>query len=184
VVNFDTLEFSDEIYGKSSRIRFSDIDNHTLRFLHRWLSFKLFLMQKLRSITIGEFRCLYAMVHRTKYTLVANIVDYFKEIRTFLGPIECTSLVTRIALNLGCEEMDTVSYIAGDVPILSLSHFVHPHILREEPDRSISMLYEGGSKVLRLPNLALALHSFEQLTFQLDRMGDMCQSYTRLEVTR
>jgi hypothetical protein len=46
VVNFDTLEFSDEIYGKSSRIRFSDIDNHTLRFLHRWLSFKLFLMQK------------------------------------------------------------------------------------------------------------------------------------------
>jgi hypothetical protein len=35
MVNFDRLEFSDEIFGKSSRIRFSDIQNPTLRFLHR-----------------------------------------------------------------------------------------------------------------------------------------------------
>jgi hypothetical protein len=31
----------------------------------------------------------------------------------------------------------------GDVPILGLSHFVHTHVLCEEPDHSISMLYEG-----------------------------------------
>jgi hypothetical protein len=35
LVNFVRLEFSDEISGKSSRIRFSDIHNPTLRFLHR-----------------------------------------------------------------------------------------------------------------------------------------------------
>jgi hypothetical protein len=36
----------------------------------------------------------------------------------------------------------------GDVPILGLHHFVHAHILREESDYTISMLYEGGSKAL------------------------------------
>jgi hypothetical protein len=168
MVNFDRLEFSDEISGKTSRIRFSDIHNPTLRFLHRWMPFTLFLMRELRSVTVAELRCLYAMVHRIKYTPVANIVDYFKEIHTMTGPIECSALVTRIALNHGCEEMANVSYIAGDVHILDLSHFVHAHILREEPDRSISMLYESGSKVLRLPNPALALHSCEQLALQLD----------------
>jgi hypothetical protein len=103
------------------------------------------------------------------------------------------SLVTRIALNLGCEEMANVSYIAGDVTILGLSHFMHAHILREEPDRSISMLYEVGSKVLRLPNPTVALESCEQLTLQLNRMGDAHHSYigqkdthrrAHLEVTR
>jgi hypothetical protein len=44
MVNFDRLEFSDEISVKSSRIRFSDIHNPTIRFLHRWLSFTLFLI--------------------------------------------------------------------------------------------------------------------------------------------
>jgi hypothetical protein len=153
----------------------------------------LFLMRELHFVTVAEFRCLYVMVHKIKYTLVADIVDYFKEIRTLSGPIEGTSLVTRIALNLGCEEMANVPYIARDVPIPGLSHFMHAHILREEPDHSISMLYEGGSKVLWLPNPVLVLHSCEQLTLRLGRMGDACHSYigppwTRgrayLEVTR
>jgi hypothetical protein len=36
---------------------------------------------------------------------VADIVDYFKEICTLSRSIECTSLVTRIALNIRCKEM-------------------------------------------------------------------------------
>jgi hypothetical protein len=91
------------------------------------------------------------MVHRIKYTLVANIIDYFKEIHTLSGSIECISLVTHIALNIDCPEMHKVAYIEGDVPILGLSHFVHAHVFCEEPDHSITMLYEGGNKVLRYP---------------------------------
>jgi hypothetical protein len=68
MVNFDRLEFSDDISGKTSRIRFSDIHNPTLRFLHRWMPFTLFLMRELRFVTVAELRCLYAMVHRIKYT--------------------------------------------------------------------------------------------------------------------
>jgi hypothetical protein len=63
------------------------------------------------------------------------------------GPTECTSLVTRIAMNLRYSDL---AYIERDVPVLGLDHFVHAHILREKPDYSVSMLY--GRKVIRLSN--------------------------------
>jgi hypothetical protein len=84
--NFHRVEFYDEILGRPDRIRFlhrfSDIHNPTLRFLHRWLSFTLFPMRELHSITVAEFRCLYVMVRKIWYSPVADIVDYFKEIHT------------------------------------------------------------------------------------------------------
>jgi hypothetical protein len=83
-----------EISEKSSRIRFSDIYNSILRFLHRWISFTLFPVRELCSVTVAELKCLFAMVHKIRYSPVANIVDYFKEIRTLAGLIKCTSMVT------------------------------------------------------------------------------------------
>jgi hypothetical protein len=139
--NFNKVEFSDAIFGKSTRLRFRDIHNPSLRFLHRWMLFMLFAMAELRSITTPELKSLFAMVNRIKYTPVADIVDYFKNVHKMLGPIVCTSMVTWIAINLGCTEMANLAYIEGDVPDLGLDHFVHAHILREEPDHSLSMLY-------------------------------------------
>jgi hypothetical protein len=71
-------------------------------------------------------------------------------------------MVTRVAINLGCLEMANLAYMEEDVPVLSLDHFVHAHILCEEPDHSLSMLY--GRKVIWLPNLGLQLYSCERLT--------------------
>jgi hypothetical protein len=68
------------------------------------------------------------MVNRIKYTPVVGIVAYFKNVHKMSGPIECTSIVTQIAMNLGCPEMANLAYIKGDVPILGLDHFVHAHI--------------------------------------------------------
>jgi hypothetical protein len=107
-------------------------------------------MAELRSVTNPELKCLFAMVNSIKYTSVADIIDYFKNVHKMSGPIECTSMVTRIAMNLGCPEMTNLAYIEGDVLDLGLDHFVHVHILREEPDHSLSMLY--GRKAIRLPN--------------------------------
>jgi hypothetical protein len=80
------------------------------------------------------------MVHRIKYTLVADIVDYFKNVHKMSGPIECTSMVTQIVMSLGCPKMANLFYIEGDVPILGLEHFFHAHILREEPSHSLSII--------------------------------------------
>jgi hypothetical protein len=55
--------------------------------------------------------------------------------RCNIEPIECTSIVTRIALNLECPEMAHVSYIEGDVPILGLTHF-----LEAGPDHSKAII--------------------------------------------
>jgi hypothetical protein len=151
--NFNKVEFSDAISRKSAKLRFSDIHNPSLRFLHRWMSFTLFPMAELHSVTTPELKCLLDMVNRIKYTPVADIVDYFKNVHKISGPIECTSKVTWIAMNLGCPEIANLAYIEGDVPDLGLDHFVHAHILREEPDHSLSMLY--GRKAIRLPNLGL-----------------------------
>jgi hypothetical protein len=49
--NFNKVEFSDAISRKSARLRFSDIHNPSLRFLHRCMPFTLFPMAELRSVT-------------------------------------------------------------------------------------------------------------------------------------
>jgi hypothetical protein len=67
--NFNNVEFSDAISGKSARLRFSVIHNPSIRFLHRWVSFTLFPMAELRSVTTPELKCMFAMVNRIKYTL-------------------------------------------------------------------------------------------------------------------
>jgi hypothetical protein len=94
--NFNKVEFSDAISRKFARLRFSDIHNPSLRFFHRWMSFMLFPMAELRSITTIELNYLFAMINRIKYTPVADIVDYFTNVSKISRPIESTSLVTWI----------------------------------------------------------------------------------------
>jgi hypothetical protein len=119
--NFNKDEFSDAISRKSARLRFSDIHNPSLRFLHRWMLFKLFPMVKLHTVTTSELKCLFAMVNRIKYAPIADIVDYFKNVHKMSGPIECTPMVTQIAMNLGCPEMANLAYIEGMYPFLVLT---------------------------------------------------------------
>jgi hypothetical protein len=180
--NFNKVEFSDAISRKSTRLSFSDIHNPSLRFLHRWMSFTLFPMVELCSVATPEPKCLFAMINRIKYTPVADTVDYFKNVHKMSGPIECTSMVTRIAMNLGCPEIANLAYIEGDAPILGLDHFANAHILCEGPDHSLSMLY--GRKTIQLPNPGLRLYSCQSLTLQFDRIGVAHQSFTGPPRTR
>jgi hypothetical protein len=108
--NFNKVEFSDTISRKSARLRFSDIHHPSLKFLHRWMSFMLFPMVELCSVTTTELKCMFAMVNRIKYISVADIVNYFTNVSKILGQIECTSLVTRIAMNL---RYSNLAYIEG-----------------------------------------------------------------------
>jgi hypothetical protein len=177
MINFNKVEFSDAISEKSTNLRFNDIHNTSLTFLHKWMSFTLFPMVELRLAATPELKYLFTMVNRIKYTPVADIVGYFKNVHRMSGPIECTSMVAQIAMNLGCPEMANLAYIEGDVPILGLNHFVHAHILCEEPDYSVSMLY--CRKAIRLPNPTLQLYSCESLTLQFDWMGEAHHSFSR-----
>jgi hypothetical protein len=126
----------------------------------------LFLTREHRYVTVAELNCLFAMaVHRITYTPIADIVDYYKEICTLSGPIECTSLVTSIALNIGCPEVDNKAYIERGSMYLSLVF-----LTLCMPDYFISMLSGGSNKVLVLPNQAYLLCSCDQLIVQLNTM--------------
>jgi hypothetical protein len=81
-------------------------------------------------------------------------------------------LTYRDLLNLGYSDLP---YIEGDVPVLGLDNFVHRHILREEPNYSVSMLY--GRKKIRLPNPPLRLYFCESLTLQFNRIGEAHHSF-------
>jgi hypothetical protein len=71
------------------------------------------------------------MVNRMKYTHVADIIDYFKNVHKMSGPIECTSMVTRIAMNLGCPKMASLAYIEGVYLFLVLAIlFTHTSCVR------------------------------------------------------
>jgi hypothetical protein len=111
--NFNKVEFSDAISRKSTRLRFNDIHSPSLRFLHRWMSSTLFSMAELRSVATRELKYLFAMVNRMRYTLVADSVDYFKNVHKMSRAIECTSMITRIAMNLGCPKVTNLAYIEG-----------------------------------------------------------------------
>jgi hypothetical protein len=75
-------------------------------------------MVELRSVTTVKLKCLFAMVNMIKYTPVADIVDYFTNVSKISGPIECTSFVTRIAMNLGYSDL---AYIEGMYLLLVLT---------------------------------------------------------------
>jgi hypothetical protein len=80
----------------------------------------LFPMTELCFVATPKHKCLFSIVNRIKYTLVADIVDYFKNVHKMSRPIECTSMATQIAMKLRCPEMDNLAYIMGDVPVLYL----------------------------------------------------------------
>jgi hypothetical protein len=44
-------------------------------------------MIELHSVTTLELKCMFAMLNRIKYTHVADIVDYFKNVHKMSGPI-------------------------------------------------------------------------------------------------
>jgi hypothetical protein len=78
----------------------------------------LFPMEELCSVTTAELKCLFVMVNRIKYTPIADIVDYFTNVPKISGLIECTSLVTQIAMNLGYSNL---VYIEGVYMFLVLT---------------------------------------------------------------
>jgi hypothetical protein len=119
--NFNKLHFIDDIYRKCTSLSFTDIYNPSLRFLHKRMSFMLFPMAELRSVATPDLKRMFAMVNRIKYTPVADIIDYYKNVHKMSGLIECTTMVTRIVINLGCPEMANLAYIEGVYRFLVLT---------------------------------------------------------------
>ena len=83
------------------RPRINDIHHPTLWFMHKWIGFSVFPRPNFRIVRVDDLKLLYAMVKRRKVSPVKFMMNQCKDVFYLMGDVECTSLVTRIAQNLG-----------------------------------------------------------------------------------
>lgn len=140
--DFDRLGFWKEIASSSdaSLPRTNNIHNPTLRFMHRWLAMTLFPRLDIHTIRVDEMKLLYAMINRIHVSPIKCMLEYWLGIFRRGGDVECTSLITRIARNLGLLDTALINYISTNRPTLEFDHFIHAHIMRIE-NGSLIMTY-------------------------------------------
>ena len=99
--------------------------------MYKWLGFYLFPRSDFRTIRNDELKLLYAMIKRQKLSPVKVMMTQWLEIPSLKGDVGCTSLVTRIAKNLGLLKNASIIYI--DVPrwLIDYDYFNHAHMLKK-----------------------------------------------------
>ena len=112
------------------RPRTNDIHHPTLRFMNKWLGFSLFPRNNIRTVRNDELKLLYAMVKRKKVSPIKFTMAQWAEIPGLKGDVGCTSLVTRIARNLGLLANASITYIDSPRWIIDYGYFNHAHMLK------------------------------------------------------
>jgi hypothetical protein len=106
-----------------------------------------------------ELKLLYAMVKRRKVSPIKFMMKQWKEILELKVDVGCTSLVTRIAKNLGLLENAFVAYIA-DIPDwhIDFEYFIQSHMLKKKKDGKLVMMYMDYKNEIPLPDQNLGLY--------------------------
>ena len=123
--------------------RCNDIHNPTLRLMHKWLAITLFPRDDVRPVRNNELLILYAMVNKIKISATQALVKQWLSNFKMTGPIECTSLITRIATRVGALEGNSIPFIEGDRAYIDESYLIQGHILKKGPDDSLIFLLMG-----------------------------------------
>ena len=79
--------------------------------MHKWLGFSLFPRSDFHTVRNDELKLLYAMIKRKKVSAVKFLMNLWLEISGLKGDVGCTSLVIRLAKNLGLLEDASITYI-------------------------------------------------------------------------
>uniref|UniRef100_K3ZLP3 Uncharacterized protein n=1 Tax=Setaria italica TaxID=4555 RepID=K3ZLP3_SETIT len=105
---------SQVIVGKFAP-RCNKIHNPTLRLMHKWLALSLF----------GRFSPVEPMI--------SQWLEHFK----MIGPIECTSLITRIASKVRALDGIAIPYIQTPHTIIDEAYLIQGHILKHDANQSL-----------------------------------------------
>ena len=81
------------------------------------------------------------------------MMKQWKEIPELKGDVGCTSLVTRIAKNLGLLNNAFVAYI-NDIPhcLIDYEYFNQAHMLKKGKNRKLVMMYMDYTNKILLPD--------------------------------
>ena len=109
---------------------------------------------------MDELKLLYAMVKRRKVSPVKFMMNQWKEVFELKGDVGCTSLVTRIAQNLGLLKKASLSYIE-DINrwYIHYEYFFKAHMLKKNNNGQLVMMYLGYTTEILLSDQNLSLYA-------------------------
>jgi hypothetical protein len=104
--------------------------------MHKWLTITLFPRDDVRPVRNDELLILYAMVNKIKISLAQALVRQWLSNFKMTGPIECTSLITRITTRIGALEGNFIPFIEGDRVYIDEDYLIQGHTLKKGPNDS------------------------------------------------
>ena len=166
---FSKHAFWERITGLPScvRPRTNHIHHPTLRFMHMWIAITLFPRSDIRIVREDELKILFAAVDKIKIAPVKAMIRQWIENLGTIGPIECTSLVTRIAMRVGALHDANVEYLATPRSLINKDYLIQGHSLKNGPNDSLIYYFVGYTNEFRLPNPDLRLYTLKNLTIEL-----------------
>jgi hypothetical protein len=128
--------------------------------MHKWLAITLFPRDDVRPVRNNEFTILYAMVNKIKVSPVKSMVKQWLMNFKITGPIEGTSLVTRIASSIGILDGNVIPFIEG----IDEAYLIQGHTLKKGLNDSLIFCSLGYVNGITLPNAGFHLYNFPWLT--------------------
>jgi hypothetical protein len=129
----------------------------------------LFPRNDLCTVRAEEMKIMYAIINRTHISPIIGMIDYW--LGTFQRDeyVECTSLITRLARNMGLLDRALINNIPTERVYLDYDHFFQAHMLKiDQEDDSYVMTYRGCVKEICLPNIEFWLSNVDRLTILLE----------------
>ncbi len=117
---------------------------------------------------------MFAMVRKIKIAPVKCMIRQWLESIKYTAPIECTSLITRIANGLGVITTDQIEYISTVRPYEDETYLVQGHILKHGADGSLIYFFPGCTNEIPLPNAGYHLYNCQELTIPLQTIEESC----------
>jgi hypothetical protein len=160
---FEKKQFWKEMTGEDFyfQARTNSIQLPTLHFLHKWMGYAMFPRDDIRKVRVGDLQLLYAVLKKIRISPVRLLVAHWFSTHELMGPVGCTSLITRLATNLGALNNSSVNFIEEARPCYGYESFRHARILKREHD-GLHMIFENRGR-LWLPNPGLSLYTVQVL---------------------
>ena len=95
------------------------------------------------------------------------MMTQLSKIPSLKGDVGCTSLVTRIARNLGLLANASITYIDSPRWIIDYGYFNHAHMSKKGKDGKIVMMYMDYINEFLLPDQNLGLYVVDSYVFDL-----------------
>jgi hypothetical protein len=144
----------------------------------------LFARQYIRFFYHAELQILYAMLKKTKIVPVKEMFKHWLETFKASTSISYTSLVTRIATNIGALYGQDVTYISTPRIDIDEHYLMQEHHLKYDNAGNLVFFFPGYTNEISLHNPRLSLYKSPSLTFTLVEQEEAHRSSVSHRATR